>query len=188
VSWLKKLLGLGGGKPKPLPVAPDPSPAGGPAAGAAPPGKAADPVAAFFEAVRAGRFREVHTAVSDDSRLLDEKRDGGTPLHHAALMGRRDIVELFVERGADLEVRDGDGRAPIDWANGTGQAAIVRFLFTHGASADLHHAAAYGLPERVRSASSLSSVAISRIPLSWMSRSTGTSRPPGVSVAMPRLT
>jgi len=143
VSWLKKLLGLGGGKPQPLPVGP---------ADAAPSERAADPVAALFEDVRAGRFREVHTAVSDDSRLLDEKRDGGTPLHHAALMGRRDIVELFVERGADLEARDGDGRAPIDWANGTGQAAIVRYLFSHGASADLHHAAAYGLPERVRSA------------------------------------
>jgi ankyrin repeat protein len=41
----------------------------------------------------------------------------GTPLHYAALRGRRDTVEWLLARGADLSVRDPKvDRMPEDWA------------------------------------------------------------------------
>jgi hypothetical protein len=148
VSWLKRLFG--GGREKPIPV-----PEASPVAGAAPSAEArppTDPKAAFFAAIRAGRFDEVRERVSDDDRLLEAREEDGTALHHAALHGKRDIVELFLDRGADPEAADSAGRTPIEWANEAGQQVVVHALFGRGASADVWHAAAYGLVERVRAA------------------------------------
>ncbi|MCA9750557.1 MAG: ankyrin repeat domain-containing protein [Gemmatimonadetes bacterium] len=151
MSWLAKLFGRGEKRAAEAPgtaSAPPSSPAPAPTAA-----KAKDALAAFFDAVRAGRFGEVGELVRDDPRLLAKTEDGGTPLHHAARHGHRDQVELFLDLDAEIDVPDTKTkRPPIDWANETGQSAIVRFLFARGAAADLHHAAGYGLLERVREA------------------------------------
>jgi ankyrin repeat protein len=45
-------------------------------------------------------------------------RSGLAPLHHAAQSGRgRDIVDLLLEAGADINIRDNDGRTPLDYAS-----------------------------------------------------------------------
>jgi hypothetical protein len=53
--------------------------------------------------------------------LLDRKanpnvsnRDGETPLHHAALMGRHEVVPLLIERGADLGARNKNDETALD--------------------------------------------------------------------------
>lgn len=38
-----------------------------------------------------------------------------TALHHAARVGRTDLIELLVEFGGDINVRDNMGRKPIDY-------------------------------------------------------------------------
>ncbi len=41
---------------------------------------------------------------------MNEKNDGGfTPLHAAALNGHKEIAELLIEKGADLNAKDGIG-------------------------------------------------------------------------------
>ena len=37
---------------------------------------------------------------------------GRTPLHRAAFNGQRDVVTLLLEHGADLQVKDNNGRGP----------------------------------------------------------------------------
>jgi ankyrin len=51
---------------------------------------------------------------------------GLTALHGAANRGSDDIIEFLVEKGADLGVKDKEGRTPLTWAEGV-------FLATHPA-------------------------------------------------------
>jgi ankyrin repeat protein len=53
----------------------------------------------------------------------------GTPLHYAALRGRRDTVDWVLARGADLSIRDPkvDGM-PEDWAAHDGHSELAAYL------------------------------------------------------------
>lgn len=55
----------------------------------------------------------------------------GTPLHRASQSGRIEIVRLLVERGASIEVRDNQGRTPMDVASGEQRDEIVKLLLEH---------------------------------------------------------
>lgn len=72
----------------------------------------------LFEAVRAGdhaRVREVLQRFRDSVSLRDA--DGATALHYATEIGNREIVELLLEAGADINARDAAFHAtPAGWA------------------------------------------------------------------------
>lgn len=55
-----------------------------------------------------------------------------TPLHQAALAGHRDVVELLVERGGRLDIRDihYQGTA-AEWADYAGQTELAAYLRAH---------------------------------------------------------
>jgi ankyrin repeat protein len=57
----------------------------------------------------------------------------GTPLHIAVASGHRDIVELLVTRGADVNVKDRMGQTPLDMAKQKRQTEIIDLLLAHGA-------------------------------------------------------
>ena len=42
--------------------------------------------------------------------------DGPTPLHWAAHYGLRDVVKLLMDKGAEPDKRDLQGRTPLQWA------------------------------------------------------------------------
>ncbi|NXK38504.1 ANR16 protein, partial [Piprites chloris] len=64
-------------------------------------------------------------------------RLGDTLLHHAARLGRRDVLELLVrELGMDVEVANGDYKRPIHEAASMGHGECVSFLLESGASVD----------------------------------------------------
>jgi ankyrin repeat protein len=52
----------------------------------------------------------------------------GTPLHEAARSGHARIVDALLTAGANAEVRDADGRTPLDLASGGGHAAAAEIL------------------------------------------------------------
>lgn len=58
---------------------------------------------------------------------------GWTPLHGAVAVGRIDLVEFLLEKGADLTLTDNDGLTPLAVANKLGQADIAELLRRHGA-------------------------------------------------------
>ncbi len=57
-----------------------------------------------------------------------------TPLHQAVLAGRVEVVQLLVEHGARLDIKDAIYEStPLGWAVYAGQPGIAEYLRAHGA-------------------------------------------------------
>jgi ankyrin repeat protein len=76
-----------------------------------------------------------------------------TPMHFAAQEGHRDIVELLLAKGADVNTRNGGGNTPLHWAAKYGHKDVAELLLAKGADinarnadgiAPLHYAAMKG--------------------------------------------
>jgi ankyrin repeat protein len=42
-----------------------------------------------------------------------KSRYGSTPLHYACKVGKTEVVEALLEKGADLHAKDNDGSTPL---------------------------------------------------------------------------
>jgi ankyrin repeat protein len=89
---------------------------------------------------------------AEPARVRERGGDGQTPLHFAR---SREVVDLLLERGADVDARDVDHRAtPAEWmlqvGRRRGRYDLARYLVERGASADIFLAAALGLTDRLR--------------------------------------
>lgn len=72
----------------------------------------------LMEAAGAGDLDRARTLLDAD-RALASRYDatGATALHYAAINGRRDMVRLLLEYGADINARDRQfGATPAGWA------------------------------------------------------------------------
>jgi ankyrin repeat protein len=99
---------------------------------------------------RADLLRDLLGAEPD--RVHERGGDGQTPLHFAR---SRDVVDLLLERDADIDARDVDHRStPAQWmlagARGAGRYDLAAYLVERGARADVFLAAALGLTGRLR--------------------------------------
>jgi hypothetical protein len=56
---------------------------------------------------------------------------GGTPLHWAARGGHKEIVELLIAKGVNVNAKDDEGETPLDQA-GTSWPEISDLLRKHG--------------------------------------------------------
>lgn len=62
---------------------------------------------------------------------------GITLLMAAAQMGHKDIVESLLDKGADVNIQDEDGRTALMDAVGTRNIAIIQLLMAHGADENI---------------------------------------------------
>ncbi|HIL68952.1 MAG TPA: ankyrin repeat domain-containing protein [Verrucomicrobia bacterium] len=86
----------------------------------------------IWEAARTGNVEAVkqHLAAGVD---VNAKTDiGSTPLHLAAIWGRKEIVGLLVASGADVNAIDKPGRTPLDEAINYKRTVIAELLRKHG--------------------------------------------------------
>ena len=60
--------------------------------------------------------------------------DGWTPLHDAASMGHKEIVELLLAKGANVNAKNNYGNTPLDLASGE----TANFLRKHGGKTGLN--------------------------------------------------
>ena len=58
-------------------------------------------------------------------------------LHYAANKGYLEIVKLLLEKGADINVQDNDGRTPLHEAMSYQAFGVARFLLENGANVNL---------------------------------------------------
>ena len=89
----------------------------------------------------------------DPARVSERGGDGQTPLHFAR---SREVVDLLLAKGADIDARDVDHRStPAEWMTGDIGGAdsridIARYLVERGATVDIFLVAALGLTDRAR--------------------------------------
>jgi ankyrin repeat protein len=113
---------------------------------------AAGAVADACAAAHLGRVDLLERLLSEDpSRVHERGGDGQTPLHFART---REVVDLLLDHGADIDARDVDHHAtPAQWmlerAREAGRYAIARYLAERGATVDIFLGAALGLTRRV---------------------------------------
>ena len=51
---------------------------------------------------------------------------GGTPLHFATFGSHKEVVELLIAKGADVNAKDDVGDTPVDWADNKELADLLR--------------------------------------------------------------
>jgi ankyrin repeat protein len=67
---------------------------------------------------------------------------GSAPLHDAALGGQREIIEMLLDRGAELDARDEEsGATPLYNAASWGKLEVVRLLIEKGADVNARNKA-----------------------------------------------
>jgi ankyrin repeat protein len=87
----------------------------------------------IHEAVKAGDIEEVRSLLKINPQLAGIPDENGmTPLHWISISGRRDIAELLIEKGADLNVKDKWNLTPLSRANQLGHREVVNLLLEHG--------------------------------------------------------
>ena len=103
---------------------------------------------ALLKAAERGNIKAVkqHLDAGADVNAKDE--DGFTPLHYAAVTGRKEIAEILIAEGADVNAKIGSagalyfkgqtpldfkkGQTPLDWAIGRKRTETAALLRKHG--------------------------------------------------------
>ena len=76
-------------------------------------------------------FRDCVDTVSCVEDLRDS--NGNTPLHVGIYMSNKEVVEFFVECGADVNAKNNNGCTPLHWACQEADTGIAKYLIEHGA-------------------------------------------------------
>jgi len=89
----------------------------------------------IHDAVRDGDLAKVQALLKDNPKLVFSKEEftGATPLHCAAGTGHKDVAELLLAKGAEVNVADIDGRTPLHYAATMGHKNVVELLLAKGA-------------------------------------------------------
>ena len=95
------------------------------------------PVISIHGAAEKGNIEAVkqHIAAGTEVNVKDDSLEW-TPLFMAAAWGHKEVVELFIANGADVNAIDGGGKTPLDEANHpdnpNASAEIADLLRKHG--------------------------------------------------------
>jgi len=95
----------------------------------------------ILEAVKKGNIAKVKTLLSKNIKLIDERdKNKWTLLHWAAIGGYKEIAELLISKGADVNAQNEFDETPLHWAVGRGPKIIderkkdlVELLISKGA-------------------------------------------------------
>lgn len=105
------------------------------------------------KAIRAGENEASMQLLDRDQSLMHAcDREGATPLHIAAEEANAGMLEWLLERGANPNKRDAEGRTPLERAAlavAPEFAAMAERLIAHGAEIGIHAAVALGNGARV---------------------------------------
>jgi ankyrin repeat protein len=87
------------------------------------------PDISIYEAAWKGNIEAIkqHLVAGTDVDVKNDKH-GLTPLHGAAIHGHKEIVELLIAEGADVNAKTNDGETPLVYAKGE----IADLLHKHG--------------------------------------------------------
>ncbi len=104
----------------------------------------------FFRVLATGDLERIRATVLKHPQLLestDNRNFGATPLTMACFSGRRAVVELLIELGADPNKRSDWNMgpwSPLHCSMFRRDKELAKFLLSHGAVLDVHTAAGLG--------------------------------------------
>jgi ankyrin repeat protein len=114
---------------------------------------------AIHDAAQDGDFGKVTALLKDNPDLVSSKDDyGSTPLHLAAYEGHKDVAELLLAKGAEVNATDIDGSTPLHLAAYEGHKDMAELLLANKANVNardnkgqtpLHEAAVKGYKDVV---------------------------------------
>jgi uncharacterized protein (TIGR02145 family) len=89
-----------------------------------------------FDAAAKGHLDQLKQILKGDGTLIDKTdRNGKTPLHHAVINKRHDMVRYIIKKGANLDIRDEISATPLHYAAHTGDTDLVTLLLDSGSDA-----------------------------------------------------
>ncbi|KAF2539806.1 hypothetical protein F2Q68_00020394 [Brassica cretica] len=78
------------------------------------------------------------SSVDESKTVINSKDDEGwAPLHSATSIGKAELVEILLTRGADVNVKNNGGRTALHYAASKGWLEIAQLLLTHGAKINI---------------------------------------------------
>jgi len=87
----------------------------------------------LWKAAMNGNIKAVkqHLAAGTDVDTRDDVH-GWTPLHWAAIDGHKEVAELLIAKGADVNAKSGSGDTPLDYAIMRNRTETANLLRKHG--------------------------------------------------------
>ncbi len=137
----------------------------------------------LIQAVRSGDLDTISAVLQRHPELVDAATELDRTLrpsdthamrliHLAVAENRVEVVRLLIKRGANLNVRNADGRQPLHDCFELSRGEIQQLLLDAGAEPDVCMAAALGLHDRLRQilerdASQVNDLSTGLLPLGW---------------------
>jgi TonB family protein len=91
----------------------------------------------IHNAARRGDLQKVKSLLTENPELISSKWYGSMPLHEAAANGHKDVVELLLAKGADVNAKDRNASAtPLFWGVWSGNKDVVVLLLANNANAN----------------------------------------------------
>ena len=85
----------------------------------------------IHDAAHTGNIEAVKKHLASGADLNTKDSEGGTPLHHAAWNGHKEVAELLIEKGAVVNALGVNG-TPLDWAIFRNHTETTTLLRKHG--------------------------------------------------------
>jgi len=98
-------------------------------------GASAQPPQEIFEALRRNDIQAVKAFIEKTPQVLEARDgDGMTPLHYAAMGGSADLVGYFIDKGAELELKNVQLKTPLHLAAMNDHKDAAAVLLKRGAA------------------------------------------------------
>ena len=82
----------------------------------------------LIRAARIGHSNKIKEILGDYPQLLDRTHIGYSALHYAVFYNQREAVEVLIEAGANVDIKEANGITPLAWAVDCGHCDLVGYL------------------------------------------------------------